>query len=171
MHNNNLKIEKPNHLYFSLIAHPTNSLYILVYTQILEEEEEERKKRKNSLGDAMGYDAPEGVDIRGRYDEEFATILSKQAMQFVADLQRELKTDIEHAMDCRKEAQMRYNNGELPKFDPATKHVRDGEWVCAAVPPAVADRRVEITGPVDRKMVINALNSGAKVFMVAVTYF
>lgn len=80
---------------------------------------------------------------------------------------REFKNEIKYAMDCRKEAQKRYNNGELPGFDPATKLVRDGDWVCAAVPPAVADRRVEITGPVDRKMVINALNSGAKVFMVS----
>ncbi|KAH6794685.1 malate synthase [Perilla frutescens var. hirtella] len=115
--------------------------------------------------DVVGYDAPEGVEIRGRYDEEFATILSKDALQFVVDLQREFKGDIKYAMECRKEAQMRYNKGELPGFDPTTKLVRDGEWVCAAVPPVVADRRVEITGPVDRKMIINALNSAAKVFM------
>lgn len=114
---------------------------------------------------SVGYDAPEGVEIRGIYDEEFAAILSKDAVQFVADLQREFKGDIEYAMECRKEAQMRYNGGELPGFDAATENVRDGEWVCAAVPAAVADRRVEITGPVDRKMIINALNSAAKVFM------
>ncbi|KAI3463636.1 hypothetical protein Pfo_020299 [Paulownia fortunei] len=113
----------------------------------------------------MGYDVPEGVDIRGRYDEEFARILTKDALQFVAGMQREFRNHIKYAMECRKEAQMRYNNGGLPGFDPATKHVREGEWVCAAVPPAVADRRVEITGPVERKMIINALNSGAKVFM------
>lgn len=118
----------------------------------------------------MGYDAPEGVEIRGRYDEEFATILSKDALQFVANLQREFKNEIKHAMECRKEAQKRYNNGELPGFDPTTKLVREGDWVCALVPPAVADRRVEITGPVDRKMVINALNSGAKVFMVTFAF-
>ncbi|XP_047947873.1 malate synthase, glyoxysomal-like isoform X2 [Salvia hispanica] len=113
----------------------------------------------------MGYDVPEGVEIRGRYDEEFGGILSKDALQFVADLQREFKKDIEYAIDCRKEAEARYSNGELPGFDPATKLIRDGDWVCAAVPEPLADRRVEITGPVDRKMVINALNSGAKVFM------
>ncbi|KAG6420886.1 hypothetical protein SASPL_117430 [Salvia splendens] len=77
----------------------------------------------------MGYDVPEGVEIRGRYDEEFGGILSKDAVQFVADLQREFKKDIEYAMDCRKEAQTRYNNnGELPGFDPATKLIRDGDW-------------------------------------------
>ncbi|KAG5523071.1 hypothetical protein RHGRI_035023 [Rhododendron griersonianum] len=112
-----------------------------------------------------GYDLPEGVDIQGRYDDEFAKILTKDALLFVAELQREFRNHIKYAMECRKEAKMRYNRGGLPGFDPATRYVREGEWTCAAVPPAVADRRVEITGPVERKMIINALNSGAKVFM------
>lgn len=114
----------------------------------------------------VGYDVPEGVDIRGRYDADFARILTKDAMQFVADLQREFKGHIKYAMECRKDAKLRYNSGALPGFDPATKYVREGEWVCAPPPPVVADRRVEITGSVERKMIINALNSGAKVFMV-----
>ncbi|THF96798.1 malate synthase, glyoxysomal [Camellia sinensis] len=113
----------------------------------------------------MGYDVAEGVDIRGRYDEEFARILTKDALRFVAELQREFRNHVKYAMECRKEAKMRYNAGALPGFDPATRCVREGDWTCAAVPPAVADRRVEITGPVERKMIINALNSGAKVFM------
>ncbi|XP_021286625.1 malate synthase, glyoxysomal [Herrania umbratica] len=111
------------------------------------------------------YDVPEGVDIRGRYDEEFAKILTKDALQFVADLQREFRNHINYAMGCRKEAKRRYNEGALPGFDSATRYIREGQWTCAPVPPAVADRRVEITGPVERKMIINALNSGAKVFM------
>ncbi|XLR46994.1 hypothetical protein S83_031654 [Arachis hypogaea] len=111
------------------------------------------------------YDVPEGVDIRGRYDEEFAKILTKDALKFVAELQREFRSHIRYALECRKEAKRRYNEGALPGFDPATRYIREGEWVCAPVPPAVADRKVEITGPVERKMVINALNSGAKVFM------
>ncbi|KAK6275965.1 hypothetical protein POUND7_005674 [Theobroma cacao] len=111
------------------------------------------------------YDVPEGVDIRGRFDEEFAKILTKDALQFVADLQREFRNHINYAMGCRKEAKRRYNEGALPGFDPATRYIREGQWTCAPVPPAVADRRVEITGPVERKMIINALNSGAKVFM------
>ncbi|CAI9754666.1 unnamed protein product [Fraxinus pennsylvanica] len=113
----------------------------------------------------MAYDVPEGVDIRGKYDAEFAKILTKDALQFVADLQREFRNYIKYALECRKEAKIRYNNGGLPGFDPATKYIREGDWVCATVPPAIADRRVEITGPVERKMIINALNSGAKVFM------
>ncbi|XP_022737455.1 malate synthase, glyoxysomal [Durio zibethinus] len=111
------------------------------------------------------YNVPEGVDVRGRFDEEFGKILTKDALQFVADLQREFRNHIKYAMECRKEAKRRYNEGALPGFDPATRYIREGQWTCAPVPPAVADRRVEITGPVERKMIINALNSGAKVFM------
>ncbi|XP_031271890.1 malate synthase, glyoxysomal-like [Pistacia vera] len=110
-------------------------------------------------------DVPQGVEIRGRYGEEFARILTKDALQFVADLHREFRNHIKYAMECRKEAKRRYNEGALPGFDPATRYIREGEWTCAPVPQAVADRRVEITGPVERKMIINALNSGAKVFM------
>ncbi|TVU15474.1 hypothetical protein EJB05_38997, partial [Eragrostis curvula] len=115
---------------------------------------------------APSYDTPEGVDIRGRYDPEFAGILTRDALAFVAALQREFRGAVRHAMERRREAQRRYDAGELPRFDPATRFVRDGGWTCAPVPPAVADRTVEITGPAEpRKMVINALNSGAKVFM------
>ncbi|KAI9087529.1 hypothetical protein K1719_030399 [Acacia pycnantha] len=111
------------------------------------------------------YDVPEGVDVRGRYDQEFAKILTKDALMFVAVLQREFRNHLKYALECRKEAKRRYNEGALPGFDAATKYIREGDWVCAAPPPAVADRKVEITGPVERKMIINALNSGAKVFM------
>lgn len=114
------------------------------------------------------YDAPNDVQIRGRYDAAFAKILTREALQFVAELQREFRGQIEqYALECRGEAQRRYNAGELPGFDPATKLVRDGDWVCSPPPPSMVDRKVEITGPVDRKMVINALNSGAKVFMAS----
>ncbi|XP_058093911.1 malate synthase, glyoxysomal-like [Magnolia sinica] len=119
-------------------------------------------RRKVSMG---GYDLPDGVDIRGRYDGEFGRILTKEALQFVAGLHREFRGHIRYALECRREAQRKYNAGILPGYDPATRYVREGDWVCAAVPPAVGDRKVEITGPVERKMIINALNSGAKVFM------
>ncbi|KAK9714014.1 hypothetical protein RND81_06G065600 [Saponaria officinalis] len=112
-----------------------------------------------------GYVVPIGVEIRGRYDEEFAKVLTKDALHFVAHLVREFKEDIKYAMKCRSEAKARYNCGLVPGFDPETRYIRDGDWVCSPPPTAVADRRVEITGPVDRKMVINALNSQAKVFM------
>ncbi|BAS89802.1 malate synthase [Oryza sativa Japonica Group] len=113
------------------------------------------------------YDTPEGVDILGRYDPEFAAILTRDSLAFVAGLQREFRGAVRYAMERRREAQRRYDAGELPRFDPATRPVREaGGWACAPVPPAIADRTVEITGPAEpRKMVINALNSGAKVFM------
>ncbi|XP_078441464.1 malate synthase [Wolffia australiana] len=111
------------------------------------------------------YDSVMGVEIRGKYDEDFAGFLTREALQFVVELQREFRGRVRYAMECRREAQRRFDLGASPEFDPATKAVREGDWVCAPVPPAVADRRVEITGPVERKMIINALNSGAKVFM------
>ncbi|XP_057516359.1 malate synthase [Amaranthus tricolor] len=111
------------------------------------------------------YDVPMGVDVRGRFHQDFAKILTKDALQFVGDLHREFKDEIKYAMDCRKEAKIKYNSGVLPGFDPATNEIREGDWVCAAPPSAIFDRRVEITGPTDRKIIINALNSGAKVFM------
>lgn len=121
-----------------------------------------QEKQTNS-----NYDVPEGVEVLGRYDAEFTKTLSKDALKFVADLQREFRSHIKYALECRKEAKRRYNEGALPGFDPATRSIREGEWICAPVPPAVSDRKVEITGPVERKMIINALNSGAKVFMVS----
>lgn len=117
------------------------------------------------------YDVPDGVEIRGRYDNQFAQILTRDALEFVAGLQREFRDQVRYAMECRREAKKRYNSGGSPGFDPATKFVREGNWKCASVPPAVADRSVEITGPVERKMIINALNCGAKVFMVRYILF
>ena len=71
----------------------------------------------------------------------------------------------EELLAARHERAQRLRDGELPDFLPETKDVREGDWRVAPVPPELQDRRVEITGPVDRKMVINALNSGAKMFM------
>ena len=87
----------------------------------------------------------------------------------MVSLQREFRGAIRYTMEQRQEAQRRYDAGELPRFDPATRLVRDGDWTCAPVLPTMADRTVEITSPVEpRKMVINVHNSGAKVFMVSI---
>lgn len=112
-----------------------------------------------------GFEVPEGVRIKGRIQNGYEKILTKEALQFVADLQRMFGGRVSYNMACRKEQQARYNNGDLPGFDPSTKAIREGEWSCASTPKVVDDRKVEITGPVERKMIINALNSGAKVFM------
>ena len=81
------------------------------------------------------------------------------------DLHRKFNPSRLRLLKRREERQKRFDAGELPDFLPETKHVRDGDWKVAPIPADLLDRRVEITGPTDRKMVINALNSGAKVFM------
>lgn len=105
---------------------------------------------------------PTGVELRGARDE---AILSAEALEFVAELERQFGHRREQLLALRKERQQRLLAGEVPSFLEETKDVREGDWQVAEAPPDLRDRRVEITGPTDRKMVINALNSGAKVFM------
>jgi malate synthase len=92
-------------------------------------------------------------------------ILAEPALAFVADLVRTFRPRVRELLARRAERQARFDRGELPDFLPETANVRAGDWKCAALPDVLLDRRVEITGPVDRKMIINALNSGANVFM------
>jgi malate synthase len=109
--------------------------------------------------------SPEGVEVRGPAREKHPDILSDEALAFVAALQRELDPTREALLRRRAERQAELDAGALPDFLPQTAGVRDGDWRVAPVPDELADRRVEITGPTDRKMLINALNSGAQVFM------
>ena len=93
-------------------------------------------------------------------------VLTPDAVSFLTDLQREFgERRLELLARRAERLRARLANGELPDFLPDTAGVRDGDWRIAPFPDEIADRRVEITGPVDRKMVINALNSGARVFM------
>ncbi len=92
-------------------------------------------------------------------------VLTTDALTFVATLQARFGLRLHALMVARQRRQERIDRGELPDYLPETKEIRQGIWQAAPVPEALADRRVEITGPVDRKMMINALNSGAKVFM------
>jgi malate synthase len=92
-------------------------------------------------------------------------VLTSEAISFLTDLQREFGPRREELLARRAERAGRLRDGELPDFLPDTQGVRDGDWQVEPAPPELQDRRVEITGPVDRKMVINALNSGAKMFM------
>jgi len=92
-------------------------------------------------------------------------ILTPAAVAFVTELSRVFGARVRSLLVERERAQARYDAGELPDFDMATADIRAGDWTCAPVPTELRDRRVEITGPVDRKMIINALNSGANVFM------
>ena len=109
--------------------------------------------------------APEGIEILGPIAEGFETILSTDALAFVAALERQFRDSREKLLDRRKEVDARLQAGELPAFLPETAEVRQSDWRIAPVPEDLQDRRVEITGPVDRKMIVNALNSGASVFM------
>src|SRR5438067_1564429 len=108
---------------------------------------------------------PDGIEIRGEIASGFDQILTRDALALVAKLQRQLGKRRVECLKRRQERQARLDRGESLDFLPETKAIRDGDWKCAAIPADLRDRRVEITGPTDRKMVINALNSGAKMFM------
>ena len=106
-----------------------------------------------------------GISIAGSRSERAAEILSPKALAFVAVLQREFEPRRRELLTARSERWVRLKAGELPDFLPETREVRQSEWRVPEAPADLRERRVEITGPVDRKMVINALNSGASVFM------
>ncbi|MBB6098763.1 malate synthase [Deinobacterium chartae] len=96
---------------------------------------------------------------------EFESVLTPEALAFIADLEAHFGEERHTLLAARTERQRRLEEGERPAFLEATRHIRDGAWTVAPLPADLRDRRVEITGPVDRKMIINALNSGARVFM------
>ncbi len=106
-----------------------------------------------------------GVEIKNKLEDGFEEILTPQALEFVADLHRQFNNKRQELLQYRKERQKEIDNGQKLDFLPETKEIRESEWSVAPLPEDLQDRRVEITGPVDRKMVINALNSGANVFM------
>lgn len=108
---------------------------------------------------------PAGLELLGPVSDAHAKILTPEALEFFATLQREFNPKRLELLKARVERQKAIDNGQMPDFDPETKDVRDGDWKVDPVPADFQDRRVEITGPVDRKMVINALNSGAKCYM------
>ncbi len=108
---------------------------------------------------------PTGVAITGALAPRYEEVLTSDALAFVADLHRSFDATRLDLLAKRTARQARFDAGELPDFLPETKAIRDAEWTIAPLPADLQDRRVEITGPVDRKMIVNALNSGAKVFM------
>ena len=113
----------------------------------------------------MTFSLSEAIEITQPLSPEYADILTPQAQAFLARLAREF-TDRRDGLLRRREArQAAIDAGEMPDFLPETAHIRDGEWRVAPIPSDLQDRRVEITGPTERKMVINALNSGATVFL------
>ncbi|MFZ6730879.1 malate synthase A [Undibacterium sp. Ji42W] len=108
---------------------------------------------------------PEGMQISGEIKPGFADILTPEALALVAKLSRAFEPRRQELLAARVERAKRLDAGETPDFLPETLHIREGDWKIAPIPKALECRRVEITGPVERKMVINAFNSGADSYM------
>jgi len=117
----------------------------------------------NNTVDALAL--PKGLVIKGELSAAYKEILTPEAITFLGLLHEKFNERRLALLETRKQVQKNIDNGILPDFLSETKSIRDGEWQVASIPADLQDRRVEITGPVDRKMVINALNSGAKMFM------
>src|SRR5882672_742023 len=106
-----------------------------------------------------------GVVIRGAMAPGYEKVLTPEAVAFAVELERKFGVERQRLLARRAEIQQRLDAGWKPDFLPETKAIRDSDWRVAPIPRDIRDRRVEITGPTDRKMVINALNCGASVFM------
>src|SRR5207302_277835 len=105
------------------------------------------------------------IEIRAAARPEFQQILTPEALRFVALLQRDFNPRREELLARRERVKQDLDGGKRPDFPTETAEIRRRDWKVASIPKDLTDRRVEITGPVDRKMIINALNSGASVFM------
>jgi malate synthase len=109
--------------------------------------------------------AGSGIGLHGRLGPGYDTVLTAPALNLLAELHRRFEPARQKLLAARRERQARFDAGELPDFRADTRAIREGDWCVAPIPAALQDRRIEITGPVERKMIINALNSSAKVFM------
>lgn len=105
------------------------------------------------------------VDIKGVNNNQYKDVLTNKALDFLLNLHNKFDVRRNELLKKRLFSQKEFDKGAFPHFPKETIDIREGEWVAAPLPADLLDRRVEITGPTDRKMVINALNSGAKVFM------
>src|SRR5207302_2240998 len=98
---------------------------------------------------------PQDVTVTGRVTAQFAEILTPDALDFIAKLHRQFESRRQELLARRAARQREFDDGKLPHFLPETRQVRENDWKIAAQPKDMLDRRVEITGPTDRKMVIN----------------
>jgi malate synthase len=121
--------------------------------------------RRRAPSATKGLSLPAGVKITGAMKPGYGEILTREAVEFIVGLERKFGARRRELLARRAEYQKRLDRGEKPDFLPETAKVRDGDWTVAPLPKDLLDRRVEITGPTDRKMVINALNCGASVYM------
>src|ERR1700740_432875 len=106
-----------------------------------------------------------GVVVQALIKPGFDAVLTPEALQFLVKLHRAFEPRRRELMALRAERAAQIDRGQRPDFPAETRSVRDGVWRVAALPKALERRRVEITGPVERKMIINALNSGADAYM------
>ena len=118
--------------------------------------------REKSFGVALSQ---EGVEVGGAVTEAYLEILTQEALRFLAELARKFEDRRRELLEHRAVRQREISEGRLPDFLESTRQIRESEWTVAPIPKDLEDRRVEITGPVERKMIINALNSGANVYM------
>ena len=105
------------------------------------------------------------LELRAPIAERYHDTLGSDALKFVERLVREFSREREKLLRARAERQREFDAGQLPDFLSGTESIRRADWTVAPIPADLQDRRVEITGPTDRKMIINALNSGASVYM------
>lgn len=110
-------------------------------------------------------DFPQGIELLAAISREFAEILTSEALDFLAKLAREFEPRRHQLLEARKVRQAEFDNGKRPDFLKETADIRAADWTVSLLPQDLQDRRAEITGPVDRKMIINAMNSGANTFM------
>jgi malate synthase len=122
-------------------------------------------KSRRALAGTPPAEAPGGIAIAAALAPRFDEILTPAALAFLADLHRQFEPERRHLLAQRQEQQKQFDAGVLPDFRPETRAIRETDWQIAPIPSDLLDRRVEITGPTDRKMIINSLNSGANVFM------
>ena len=113
----------------------------------------------------MSFTTPDGIEATPPRDQGYADIVSIDALRFVADLHRRFEPRRQELLAARRERDRVLRAGGTLDFLPETEEIREGDWRVPPPPPDLEDRRVEITGPTDRKLVINALNSGASTFM------
>ena len=117
------------------------------------------------MPEAISLTLPSGVQITGALKPGYERVLTPEALEFVAAIARRFEAQRQGLLQARAVRQAAWDAGGLPGFLPETAAIREGDWKVAPIPADLLDRRVEITGPTSRKMVINALNSGASVFM------
>jgi len=119
----------------------------------------------NTLQTSETSFTPEGMRLKAPLHKHYSEMLTLEALQFIAALQHNFNSRRNQLLAERAALQLKIDAGWEPGFMPETENIRQSEWLIAPVPEILKDRRVEITGPVDRKMIINALNSGANIFM------